>query len=97
LKFLIFLPAFQHSEKQMRRLAVAVLAVSTVCAFIIVTGETQEKVQSRAYAGHESDRDIQNFVRQYPKAIGTRLDDCQTCHRSGTAGTETEREYRPCG
>jgi hypothetical protein len=81
----------------MRRLAVAVFAVSMVCAFIIVTGETQEIVQSRAYAGHESDMDIQNFVRQYPKAIGTRLDDCQTCHRSGTAGTDTEREYSPCG
>jgi hypothetical protein len=60
-------------------------------------GAPQAKVQSRAYAGHENDRDIQNFIRQYPKAASTRLDDCQTCHRSGVAGTDTEREFSPCG
>jgi hypothetical protein len=54
-------------------------------------------VQSRAYVGHENDRDIKNFITQYPKAAGTRLDDCQTCHRSGIAGTDTAREYSPCG
>jgi hypothetical protein len=63
----------------------------------VLAGFTEEKVQSRAYVGHESDRDIKNFVKQYPKAAGTRLDDCQTCHRSGVAGTDTEREYSPCG
>src|SRR5512138_483035 len=57
----------------------------------------QGEVQSRAYAGHENDRDIRNFIRQYPKAAGTRLDDCQTCHRSGIAGTDTERVFSPCG
>ena len=40
---------------------------------------------------------IHNFISQYPKAVRTRLDDCQTCHRSGMAGTDTEREYSPCG
>jgi hypothetical protein len=39
---------------------------------------------SRAYAGHESDVDINNFVQNYPSIIGSRLDDCQTCHRSAT-------------
>ncbi len=52
---------------------------------------------SRAYVGHENDSDTRNFVRQYPQAAGTRLDDCQTCHRGGVAGTDTEREFSPCG
>ena len=42
-----------------------------------------EAVSSRAYRGHESDRDVTSFVRAYPGAAGSRLDDCQTCHRGG--------------
>jgi hypothetical protein len=84
-------------EIGMRKFIVLSLALGMILAVIVITGVTQEKVQSRAYVGHESDRDIQNFIRQYPKAAGTRLDDCQTCHRSGMAGADTEREYSPCG
>jgi hypothetical protein len=68
-----------------------------VFGWIILANAAQTKAPSRAYVGHESDRDIQNLVRRYPKIVGTRLDDCQTCHRSGVAGTDTEREYSPCG
>jgi hypothetical protein len=57
----------------------------------------QEAVTSRAYVGHETDADMNGFIRQYPRAAGTRLDDCQTCHRGGVRGTDTEREYSPCG
>jgi hypothetical protein len=57
----------------------------------------QEAVSSRAYVGHETDADMNGFIRQYPGAAGTRLDDCQTCHRGGVRGTDTEREYSPCG
>jgi hypothetical protein len=57
----------------------------------------QEAVKSRAYVGHESDRDVRNFVQAYPQAAGTRLDDCQLCHRAGVAGTDTEHEFSPCG
>jgi hypothetical protein len=39
---------------------------------------------SRAYKGHANDADMANLVRAYPKTAGTRLDDCQTCHRGGT-------------
>lgn len=39
---------------------------------------------SRSYKGHESDADINAFVRAYPSARGTRLDDCQTCHQGGS-------------
>ncbi|MFO8055927.1 MAG: GEGP motif-containing diheme protein [bacterium] len=46
---------------------------------------------SRAYKGHASDRDINNFVQVYPHTVGTRLDDCQTCHTGGEITvTETE-------
>jgi len=38
---------------------------------------------SRSYRGHASDGDIANFVSVYRSAIGSRLDDCQTCHRGG--------------
>jgi hypothetical protein len=57
----------------------------------------QEPAVSRAYVGHESDADMRGFIRQYPGAAGSRLDDCQTCHRGGIKGTDTEREYSPCG
>ncbi len=43
-----------------------------------------ELVSSRSYSGHESDLDANNFVRAYPAAVGTRLDDCQLCHSGGT-------------
>jgi len=59
-------------------------------------GPGQETVSSRAYVGHENDADMRGFIRQYPAAAGTRLDDCQTCHRGGIKGTDTEREYSPC-
>ena len=66
-------------------------------SLFVAANAAQSKVQSRAYVGHESDRDIKNFVSRYPKTVGTRLDDCQTCHRSGVSGTDTDREYSPCG
>jgi hypothetical protein len=60
------------------------------------TVRSQEPALSRAYVGHETDADMRGFVRQYPAAAGTRLDDCQTCHRGGAPGTDTEREVSPC-
>lgn len=56
----------------------------------------QEAVSSRAYAGHQNDADMKGFIREYPGAAGTRLDDCQTCHRGGVEGTDTEKEVSPC-
>ena len=73
------------------------LSAALLVSWMVLAETAQEKVKSRAYAGHENDRDIQNFVGQYPKVAGTRLDDCQTCHRNGIAGTDTERVYSPCG
>ncbi len=41
-------------------------------------------ISSRSYKGHESDLDANNFVTAYPDTLGTRLDDCQTCHKGDT-------------
>lgn len=38
-------------------------------------------VTSRSYKGHENALDANNFVTAYPETLGTRLDDCQTCHK----------------
>src|SRR5512136_2481430 len=71
------------------------LVISVVVGLAAVTG--QEAGTSRAYVGHQNDADMKGFIRQYPHAAVTRLDDCLTCHRGGINGTDTEREYSPCG
>ena len=38
------------------------------------------QISSRAYKGHENDMDANNLVNMYPSILGTRLDDCHTCH-----------------
>jgi len=53
-------------------------------------------VSSRSYSGHETDADANNFVNVYPEMVGTRLDDCKTCHRAGVEGTDTEKIYNVC-
>ena len=72
------------------------LALIFVVAAGIAVLAAQEAVSSRAYVGHQNDADMQGLIRQYPAAAGTRLDDCQTCHRGGVRGTDTEREVSPC-
>lgn len=83
----------------MRNRVLLTTGIAAVMAFswMIFAGVPQAEVKSRAYAGHENDRDVQNFVRRYPETAGTRLDDCQTCHRGGVPGTDTAREFSPCG
>ncbi|MCP4550212.1 MAG: hypothetical protein GY835_27440 [bacterium] len=53
---------------------------------------------SRAYQGHESDADINNFILTYQDAYGTRLDDCQTCHKAATVRDDDDDPYEanPC-
>jgi hypothetical protein len=82
-----------------RSLAPAMLLLAVLASVVGLAASAggQETATSRAYAGHENDADIRGFIRQYPAAAGTRLDDCQTCHRGGIKGTDTEREYSPCG
>lgn len=83
---------------RMRPIGLILLPVVLVAsaAWLIGAAGAQEAVRSRAYVGHENDADMQGFIGRYPAAAGTRLDDCQTCHRGGVKGTDTEREYSPC-
>lgn len=61
------------------------------------TVEPGEIVSSRSYQGHATDADINNFVREYPHTVGTRLDDCQTCHKGGTVTSDRgEVTANPC-
>lgn len=47
-------------------------------------GSEKDVVSSRAYKGHENDLDMNYFVNVHRNTVGTRLDDCQTCHTGGT-------------
>jgi hypothetical protein len=60
--------------------------------------DDEDVVSSRAYKGHENDMDVNNFVRVYPHTVGTRLDDCQTCHTGGTVVQYGDkiRDKNPC-
>jgi hypothetical protein len=69
----------------------------TFAGWLVGARAGQEAATSRAYVGHATDADMKGLIRQYPAAAGTRLDDCQTCHRGGVRGTDTEREVSPCG
>jgi len=64
---------------------VAVFFLCTAGSGCVETGDEKAKevYSSNAYKGHENDLDSHYFVNNYPGAIATRLDDCQTCHRGG--------------
>ena len=61
----------------------AALALPAVCS-----AQEGAGAASRAYRGHDNEHDVATFVSVYRAAVGSRLDDCQTCHRGGTF-TET--------
>ena len=83
-----------------------VLLFWTIVIFTLVgihcsndNGTGPETTSSRAYQGHATDADINNFVRAYKSAVGTRLDDCQTCHAGGVVGqpkTTGDVHANPC-
>jgi hypothetical protein len=79
-----------------RFILAAACAVVLVAAAALIAKPGDQRAASRSYVGHEKDDDSQAFLRRYPQAAGTRLDDCQTCHRGGASGTDAEREYSPC-
>lgn len=54
----------------------------------------EDQVSTRSYRGHEIDLDSNNFVSEYPHTLGTRLDDCQTCHTGGTFSYDRDGEIR---
>jgi hypothetical protein len=82
--------------KRKQAILMVVLAVA-IMVYTFSLASSQKIISSRAYSGHETDEDTNNFVRVYPATVGTRLDDCQTCHRAGVEDTDTERVYNTCG
>jgi hypothetical protein len=73
----------------------AIFAVLIALATVLVpscslnTPAASTPISSRSYSGHTNDQDANNLVRAYPAIVSTRLDDCQTCHSAGLAGTST--------
>ena len=74
------------SRRQPRlfRPAALSLACLALCSSCSDEPDGTALTSSRAYKGHENDSDTNNFVSVYPATLGTRLDDCQTCHQGGT-------------
>ncbi|MBT3219895.1 MAG: hypothetical protein HN348_12465 [Proteobacteria bacterium] len=73
-----------------------VLVPLTGIAFLVVTAiigcktneddtddTMEDQISSRSYQGHQNVTDSNNLVTAYPDTIGTRLDDCHTCHTGG--------------
>lgn len=62
------------------------------------SGGQGDVVSSQSYKGHENDGDINALVNAYPHLVGTRLDDCQTCHQGGEVTDDEQRssELNPC-
>ncbi len=58
-------------------MVVGIVGISVACSS---SGGSDLIISSRAYKGHENDVDINNLCRVYTAVVGTRLDDCQTCH-----------------
>jgi hypothetical protein len=52
----------------------------------------QSAVSSQSYRGHENDSDSNNLVKVYPHLVGTRVDDCQTCHTGASVEMESRGE-----
>jgi hypothetical protein len=94
---MIRLPHFAEETDMRKALILAAACIGGfVAAAALVAGQGSQSVASRSYVGHKKGADSQAIVLRYPQAAGTRLDDCQICHRGGTRGTDAEREYSPC-
>lgn len=77
-----------------QRVLVPLTCLALAAAGCSSGGGGEDRVSSRAYKGHESDLDANNFVSVYPHTVGTRLDDCQTCHAGATFSYERDGETR---
>ncbi len=84
---------------RVRLFIAALAAAASVTAGCRGTGKDPDPipVSSRAYKGHETDADMNNLVAVYNSLVGTRLDDCQTCHKGGDIVYATKTvTFNPC-
>ncbi len=85
-------------------------ALGFVAALVLASGlvgcrsanDVSDTAASRAYKGHENEADGNALISAYPNLAGTRVDDCQTCHRRGSvtvvssSGEPRSEERNPC-
>jgi len=67
----------------MRKILPLLVLSLSLCFFLGCGSEEEEEnplASSRAYKGHENDVDSNNLCNVYQSVVGTRLDDCHTCH-----------------
>jgi len=98
--------AAPHRRPRPQETAIAGLRIGIAISWVLVVGGGCSEdgagpgvlQSSRSYRGHATDADISVFVRAYQHTVGTRLDDCQTCHRGGSVLQQNQQEYRanPC-
>lgn len=74
----------------MRRILVFALLLGGLGGLVWIAGGSNADdappvpASSLSYPGHEDEPDTDVLVRAHPALVGTRLDDCQTCHTGGT-------------
>ncbi|MBU1700904.1 MAG: hypothetical protein KJ970_14090 [Candidatus Eisenbacteria bacterium] len=76
-----------------------VLIAGPLAAADVNEGSLSSTPQSSlSYQGHENDTDSDNLIAVYPALLGTRLDDCQTCHTGGIVTDADQKEFylNPC-
>jgi hypothetical protein len=83
------------------RIGTCLLLLTFLLASFIGCGNEEEDVaksviSSRSYKGHENDKDSNNICQAYPKIVGTRLDDCQTCHVGKMDTVKNEQTTNAC-
>lgn len=71
----------------MKKLIFLILAF----AFLWVVGLTSPIWA--AYSSHQNDTDISNFLKVYPSAKSTKLDDCALCHTGGNVTVNNKTTY----
>lgn len=87
------------THRTLLRLTLLIAALGLLAACGSSGDDTNNAVSSRSYKGHLTELDSNNLIKAYPALRGTRLDDCQTCHRSGEvteAGASKTTLYNPC-
>ena len=70
--------------------------VFLVLAFFFFWGMGLTSPIWAAYSAHQDDTDINNFLKVYPSAKSTKLDDCALCHTGGTIGKNTYGSWDYC-
>jgi hypothetical protein len=84
-------------QKTMNSILLMVLGCGLYGCGDQAVGTPPAPVSSRAYKGHADDQDMNNLVSVYPAIVGTRLDDCQSCHTGGVVVVGGRRQFKnPC-